>query len=144
MSFPLTAIGSQLSSAALTRLTIDDLGHKEPPVPDPIGPVSNHLDAVALNPQPLPPKEIGAGSFVNRFDAVAVNPQPLPPRELVAGVRASLLDAVALNPQPLPPKESGVRADADCGTVTGHLPHVPPSPPNGPWAEFLVRALAAR
>jgi hypothetical protein len=28
--------------------------------------------------------------------------------------------------------------------VTGHLPHVPPSPPNGLWAEFLVRALATR
>jgi hypothetical protein len=32
--------------------------------------------AVALNPQPLPPR------FISRFDAVLLNPQPLPPRYL--------------------------------------------------------------
>jgi hypothetical protein len=35
------------------------------------------------------------------IDAVALNPQPLPPR--VHEILKSVLEAVALNPQPLPP-----------------------------------------
>jgi hypothetical protein len=42
------------------------------------GAAPSRLDAVALNPQPLPPKE---SWLANRFDAVALNPQPLPPKE---------------------------------------------------------------
>ena len=38
---------------------------------------TSRFDAVALNPQPLPPKEIG--SAVRNYDAVMLNPQPLPP-----------------------------------------------------------------
>ncbi len=48
---------------------------------------SNVLDAVALNPQPLPPRL--------DLSRVALNPQPLPP--------GPDLSPVALNPQPLPP-----------------------------------------
>ncbi len=35
-----------------------------------------NLDAVMLNPQPLPPKEKSV--FVSRGDTVMLNPQPLP------------------------------------------------------------------
>lgn len=45
--------------------------------------VANNIDAAALNPQPLPPKEIG-DLFADSFDAVALNPQPLPPKEIEA------------------------------------------------------------
>jgi hypothetical protein len=38
---------------------------------------TSRFDAVALNPQPLPPKEIGTS--VRNFDTVMLNPQPLPP-----------------------------------------------------------------
>ena len=47
-------------------------------------------------------------SLGGRLDAVALNPQPLPPKsmsdDLAASLPASLLDEVALNPQPLPPR----------------------------------------
>lgn len=43
----------------------------------------SRFDAVALNPQPLPPKEIGA---VRNFDAVLLNPQPLPPKTKIGGL----------------------------------------------------------
>jgi hypothetical protein len=39
-----------------------------------------NLDAVMLNPQPLPPKEKVA--FVFQGDEVMLNPQPLPPKIL--------------------------------------------------------------
>ena len=68
------------------------------------GALADPLAAVALNPQPLPPRELFAG-VADRFSAVAINPQPLPPKESFAGI-ADRLSAVALNPQPLPPKES--------------------------------------
>lgn len=37
-------------------------------------------EAVSLNPQPLPPKELGR--IRHRGDFVSLNPQPLPPKEL--------------------------------------------------------------
>ena len=53
-----------------------------PPEPhEAAAPVGHPLDAVALDPQPLPPRELGA-ALASRFDAVALNPQPLPPRLL--------------------------------------------------------------
>jgi len=59
------------------------------------------LDAVALNPQPLPPRsaseQLVSSLPPSILDQVALNPQPLPPKDF---------DAVALNPQPLPPRES--------------------------------------
>jgi hypothetical protein len=69
-------------------------------------------DEVALNPQPLPPKEdalIFNGSISAFGDEVALNPQPLPPRDFMSSNEAlNLLDEVALNPQPLPPKENAL------------------------------------
>ncbi len=52
--------------------------------------VSSTIDAVALNPQPLPPdpppEALRAGAIIKLVgDAVALNPQPLPPGE-IAGV----------------------------------------------------------
>jgi hypothetical protein len=100
------------------------------------GPSAHPLDAVALNPQPLPPRELAMGSLLNRFDAVALNPQPLPPREMALGSLLNRFDAGALNPQPLPPREAtsladriGWLADEWCGTVLHRLPHLPPTPP---------------
>ena len=55
---------------------------------------SLNADAVALNPQPLPP-----GPDLSR---VALNPQPLPP--------GPDFSRVALNPQPLPPGPDSLRA----------------------------------
>lgn len=39
------------------------------------------LDAVALNPQPLPPRQSGSDPLFggSRLDPAALNPQPLPP-----------------------------------------------------------------
>ena len=55
--------------------------------------LQNVVDALALNPQPLPP-----GTVEKLSDALKLNPQPLPPENL-----RSILDVVALNPQPIPP-----------------------------------------
>jgi hypothetical protein len=98
--------------------------------------LGHSLDAVALNPQPLPPRELAMGSLFSRFDAVSLNPQPLPPRETSLSSIVRSLDAVALNPQPLPPREAltlGARialaADEQCGTVPRSLHHLPAPPP---------------
>ena len=45
------------------------------------------------------------GILLSVIDAVALNPQPLPPR--FQEIFQSFVDAVALNPQPLPPEPSG-------------------------------------
>ena len=55
--------------------------------------------AHALNPQPLPPRQV---VMFDRFTRVALNPQPLPPRDATI----SLGSRVALNPQPLPPRQA--------------------------------------
>jgi hypothetical protein len=78
-----------------------------------IDPIGHPLDAVALNPQPLPPREALLGSLMHNFDAVALNPQPLPPREAL-----SLVNRI------------GMMADEWCGTVPHRLPHLPPPPPS--------------
>jgi hypothetical protein len=54
------------------------------------------FDAVALNPQPLPPKAVSGGAanmagIAGNFDAVALNPQPLPPKEVSRGLGAGSL-----------------------------------------------------
>ena len=56
---------------------------------------------VALNPQPLPPRERKAGG--DPASKVALNPQPLPPKQGKVG-STSRASKVSLNPQPLPPK----------------------------------------
>lgn len=88
-------------------LRIPELVKRPIPEPDPIGPIASiggRLDRVALNPQPLPPRE--ALQFGANLDRVALNPQPLPPRELTAASMQSRLggaSAVAFDPQPDPP-----------------------------------------
>jgi hypothetical protein len=57
-----------------------------------LGGPSHRFDAVALNPQPLPPREALLGGLSHRFDTVALNPQPLPPREALLGPVASRVD----------------------------------------------------
>jgi hypothetical protein len=106
MSFPLTALSPQLSAALLSSLhPHDEAQQKVELVHDPIGPVvGNRIDAVAVNPQPLPPREFSASVRSSLLDAIAINPQPLPPGELNAGMH-DRLDPVAINPQPLPPRE---------------------------------------
>ena len=53
---------------------------------------------VAINPQPLPPRDFQAVS------RAAINPQPLPPQN------AQAMSRVAINPQPLPPQTSRAAA----------------------------------
>lgn len=67
---------------------------------------SRYSDAVALNPQPLPPKEINFADFLKGpADLVSLNPQPLPPKEIgFTDVLKGAEDLVSLNPQPLPPE----------------------------------------
>ncbi len=55
--------------------------------------LQNVIEALRLNPQPLPPEAMEKLS-----DALKLNPQPLPPSSL-----RTILEKVALNPQPLPP-----------------------------------------
>ena len=62
-----------------------------------------NFSAQELNPQPLPPKELGKQSFGDPAGAVALNPQPLPPKALTK-LFGSLFGSRMLNPQPLPPK----------------------------------------
>ena len=100
--FNFSAISAAASALAHSQL----VAQTQLPLPDPIGPVADPGDAVALNPQPLPPREMLLGALSHHFDAVALNPQPLPPREVLLGALSHHFDAVALNPQPLPPREA--------------------------------------
>jgi hypothetical protein len=100
----LNLIASAASSVAHFGSPIDPIAHESPAM------IGHSLDAVALNPQPLPPRELGLASLHNRFDAVALNPQPLPPREVLLGSVLRSVNAVALNPQPLPPHEGNLRS----------------------------------
>jgi len=60
------------------------------------------VDAVALNPQPLPPK---VGEILGDvIDVVALNPQPIPPG--IEAVLRAVVGSVSLNPQPEPPGAS--------------------------------------
>ncbi len=156
MPIYINAAASQIHTAALAAFHDDAQQHPRL-FPDPIGPaISNAAAAVALNPQPLPPAELGTTLGAHAGDMVAINPQPLPPREFGASLRghagdlvalnpqplpprwlseslhASRFDAVALNPQPLPPKSAVfVRMDEYCGNGR-HIPSVPPLPGPGP------------
>ncbi|HSW25957.1 MAG TPA: hypothetical protein VLJ62_24565 [Burkholderiaceae bacterium] len=87
------------AAASVARFAVPN----DPIAPESTASIGHPLDAVALNPQPLPPRELG-GSLHGRLNAVALNPQPLPPHELGIGSLLRRLDAVALNPQPLPPR----------------------------------------
>ena len=64
---------------------------------------SGDLDWSALNPQPLPPREL------QRFDdtwGTMLGELELPLVDMPETVDTNILDQVGLNPQPLPPKES--------------------------------------
>lgn len=62
----------------------------------------SRLDAVALNPQPLPPKATVRLSL-SRAEEVAFNPQPDPPRDPLRRVSPAVL--VGFDPQPDPPAQ---------------------------------------
>ena len=111
--FNLAAISAAASAVAHSQL----FAQTNPPVPDPIGPVAHPGDEVALNPQPLPPRDMLFGTLSHRFDAVALNPQPLPPREALLGGLAHRFDTVALNPQPLPPREALLGGQSHRGSI---------------------------
>lgn len=65
------------------NLSVAALHHVGTSLFDSASPLSNPLNRVALNPQPLPPGErFSAHSlFKGPLDQVTLNPQPLPPRE---------------------------------------------------------------
>ena len=109
--FNFSAISAAASAVAHSQL----VAQTDLPLPDPIGPVAHPGDTVALNPQPLPPRETLLGA--HRFDLVALNPQPLPPREMLFGALSHHFDAVALNPQPLPPREALLAVPSHRGSV---------------------------
>ena len=111
--FNLAAISAAASAVAHSQL----FAQTNPPVPDPIGPVAHLGDEVALNPQPLPPRDMMFGTLSHRFDTVALNPQPLPPREALLGGLAHRFDTVALNPQPLPPHEALLGGQSHRGSI---------------------------
>jgi len=133
----MTAITAVNSSAGLVTAPDHQPAHDIPTGCDALRSYSSPLDKIALNPQPLPPKE-GLVAASTRWDAVAINPQPLPPKESLVGA-SHPWDAVALNPQPLPPKEGredtaslsiDAVADDQCGTAPRWIDHIPPVPPH--------------
>ena len=87
---------------------------------------ANKADAVALNPQPLPPKQSSTPSplekATRKADAVSLNPQPLPPKAAGKG------DAVSLNPQPLPPKAAGTPSPLSKAATKGDAVSLNPQP----------------
>jgi hypothetical protein len=111
--------------------------------------LARNFDAQSLNPQPLPPKEVGSQPF-RKLSLQALNPQPLPPKDL-SRLLGSLfkprfpntLDEVALNPQPLPPdpppdRDFSSRFLNTLNAVALNPQPLPPDPP--PLALNLVLA----
>jgi hypothetical protein len=159
MSVNLTAAGPRLNAEAFASpIPPPAPGDPQfPPPPDPtvigsslgaklsLSSIASAVDAVALNPQPLPPRDTVVGksmSLAGRFSAVALNPQPLPPKELTLGKSFSLAGrfaAVALNPQPLPPKEMALAKEVS-SAVQSRLDAVAlnpqPLPPRAGGARF--------
>jgi hypothetical protein len=74
------------------------------------GKATSAQSKVALNPQPLPPRERKAGG--DPASKVSLNPQPLPPKQAKVG-STSAASKVSLNPQPLPPKVQNSNAKKD-------------------------------
>ncbi len=79
--FNLATISAAASAVAHSQLVLQT----NPSLPDPIGPFVHSGNEVALNPQPLPPRDTLFGALSHRFDTVALNPQPLPPRDALLG-----------------------------------------------------------
>ena len=102
-----------------------------------------NFDAQSLNPQPLPPKEVGSQLF-RKPNSLALKPQPLPPKEL-SSLFASLFNSRFLNPQPLPPSPRPEEGFA--GQVLNTLAEVSLNPqplPPGPPPLALNLVLASR
>ena len=77
-----------------------------PPIPDPDpGPIFE-LDPGVIDPSPLAiaqmnlPAAARIANLHSKLDAVALNPQPLPPHELAMAHRMSAADQVMFDPQP--------------------------------------------
>jgi hypothetical protein len=87
-----TAIASSALSAHSTTLGHDTVVDRSPA----------KIGNIALNPQPLPPRDLHDKS-AQLGHTLALNPQPLPPRYL-HDKSAQLGHTLALNPQPLPPR----------------------------------------
>jgi hypothetical protein len=80
-----------------------------PPIPDPDpGPIFE-IDPGVIDPSPIAIAQMNlpaAARIANprsKLDAVALNPQPLPPREMAMSHSMSAADQVMFNPQPDPP-----------------------------------------
>src|SRR5687767_7907769 len=91
-----------------------------------------NFDAQALNPQPLPPKELGFQLFGN-LNSRALNPQPLPPNEL-SKLFGNLFNSRLLNPQPLPSKGEAAFAAWTSNPVDAVALNPQPLPPQGETA----------
>ncbi len=61
---------------------------------------------VQLNPQPLPPHELGGPNIIFVGGRPMLNPQPLPPHEQGGPNIIFVGGRPMLNPQPLPPHEA--------------------------------------
>jgi hypothetical protein len=120
--FNLATISCAASAVAYSQ----PVAQTNPPLPDPIGPVTHPAEDVALNPQPLPPRDMLFGTLSHRFDTVALNPQPLPPRETLLGGPSHRFDTVALNPQPVPPREALSGLSRRFDTLTLNPQPLPP------------------
>ncbi|HYS14217.1 MAG TPA: hypothetical protein VEN28_12980 [Burkholderiaceae bacterium] len=99
------------------------------PDPPPItsSQINDPLAAVALNPQPLPPRALALASQINDpLAAVALNPQPLPPRALASAsdVGDPLL-GLKPEPNPLPPRGLMMASGGFEGPEAPQLPNLP-------------------
>ena len=89
--FNLATISAAASSVAHSQL----VAQTNPPLPDPIAPVVHPGDEVALNPQPLPPREALLGGLPHRGSVAAIRaaldqPQLRPAR----GINKALIGAL--------------------------------------------------
>lgn len=90
----LAGVLSDLRSRSVLYSVVDALELNPQPLPP--GIVRIVLDAIALSPQPSPPAEAASGEPI---EAVGEDSRPIPP-----AVLRTVLEALALNPQPLPPQ----------------------------------------
>lgn len=79
------------------------------------------LDEVALNPQPLPPRERSIFRYGLDPEWRGLNPQPLPPRLFESPETLKDPSQVELNPQPLPPRPPLMRRVSAVSESSRHL-----------------------
>src|SRR5262245_62543042 len=102
--------------------------------------LARNFDAQSLNPQPLPPKEVGFQAY-GKLNSRALTPQPLLPKDL-SRLFGSLFNSRFLNPQPLPPdpppdRNFSSRILNTLDEVALNPQRLPPDPPPDP--RFLIR-----